>query len=228
MPYFRKKQHFPVVGLVLSLRTGMAKLGFFALISLHPPKFGNCFKPRRFLLGVRKRNNSGLKKLLPGVRGARAEQISVHLPAPSACPCPIPVPPLPGQSRGLKEWSFRVKCHKNPAGIISPRACQIPGFTRKNPKNRFFFSPKSRISQMQPEPPVSCLFGGFWGTTNVPEDMQGRWLLLPDTGAVSGSGASCSPPIYFGGGRKAFSSLEVSKGWVKPLAIPRRSKARHP
>lgn len=89
MPYFRKKQHFPMVGLVLFLRTGMAKLGFFALISLHPPKFGNCFKPRRFLLGVRKRNNSGLKKLLPGIRGAHAEQISVHLPAPSACPCPI-------------------------------------------------------------------------------------------------------------------------------------------
>ena len=91
MPY--NKQHFPAVGTVLFLRTEMAKLGCFASISLHPSKFGNCFKPQRFLLGERKRNNSGLKQLLPGVRGARAKQISVHLPAPSTCPCPLPVPP---------------------------------------------------------------------------------------------------------------------------------------
>lgn len=43
----------------------------------------------------------------------------------------------------------------------------------------------------------------FGDKTNVPEDMKGRWLLLPDTGALSGSGPSCSLPIYYGGRQKS-------------------------
>lgn len=81
---------------------------------------------------------------------------------------------------------------------------------------------------MQPEMLVSCLLGGFWGTTNVPEDMQGRRLVLPDTGGLSGSGPSCCPPVYFRGGRKALVFQVVRKGWAKPLgvsSVPRRSKA---
>lgn len=48
--------------------------------------------------------------------------------------------------------------------------------------------------------------------------MQGRRLLLPDTSALSRSGPSCFPLVYFRGGRKAFGSLEGSKGWGKPLS----------
>lgn len=146
MLYFRKKQHFPVVSLVLFLRTEMEKLGFFALNSLHPPKFGNCFKPQRFLLGERKRNSSGLWN--------SCSQVCVE-PVPSISQCTswlcllvLVLSPCPrGQSRGLKEWSLWGKCHKIPAGIILPPSLPDPWiYKEKSQGQEFFFSQKPRQS----------------------------------------------------------------------------------
>lgn len=177
----------------------------------------------------RKRNNPGVRQLIPDVEPVQSKsqctsQLHPLVPVPSLCP------PLPGQTRGLKEWSLWGKRHLIPAGIISLGACQISGFTKKNPKNRifFFFSPKPHKSDAVRAASLEV----FGDTANVPEDLQGRQLLLPDTSALSRSGPSCSPaPIYSGRGRKAFGSLEVSKGWAKPLSVsllPLRSKVQRP
>lgn len=85
MPHLRKKLHLLVVGLVLSLRTDTAKLGFFAWISLHAPKFGKCFKTPKIPAKGKEKGTILVSNIY-----SQVGQISVHLPAPPACPRLLP------------------------------------------------------------------------------------------------------------------------------------------
>lgn len=81
MPHFRKKfSDFLAGGLVIFLRTDTAKLGFFTWISLHPPKFGKCFKTPKI-------SAKGLKHLLPHRANLSAPPSSIRA-SPSSVPCP--------------------------------------------------------------------------------------------------------------------------------------------
>lgn len=135
---------------------------------------------------------------------------AAHLPAPSACPCALPVSPAAWPEPWPEGMSLWGKCHIILAGIISPGACQIPGFTKKNPKNRNFFSLKSHISQTQPELPFwrflvtrqmsqrtrreggsSCLTPVHWAGW-VPDLVWGRQKSLWLSGGEQGLGLSVS------------------------------------
>lgn len=102
--YFRKKPHFPAVSLVLFLRTEVAKLGFFAYISLYPPKFRNCLNPKDSSWGKDKTlvSNSCSQESEPS-KPPCTPRLHPLVPVPSLCSSAARPEPWPTGTELMRE-----------------------------------------------------------------------------------------------------------------------------